>query len=374
MRSDTVTRVIMICCGVFLVCSPASLATADAVGGALENGKAIITDAAGVRVIDDERLRKEFETKVTTLVGDSPDRFVEYRPAQLARRSCALELPVPGTLSMTPAEIYRQRIDSVVVVGIFYHCASKNCQCLHSSLSSGVVIHESGVLLTNYHVVEIAQPRLLAMAVMMADGRVFLVDEILAADPVHDVAAIKLRGASGLPAAPVFRDEPVGRPVTLITHPRNHFYSLTSGYVSRYSMGERTNVVMNITADYAVGSSGGAIFNDRGDVVGLVSSTTSIAAGNVRLDQGTKGGVLDKLFGRHHAGDPAAVVRCEAVDAPDEEHAPDGEVPPREEEKGPVRKGPSPPPRSRTVNIPVNHQMTIKNAVPSRAILDLFTK
>ncbi len=372
MRSETVMRVINFWCGVCLVCSSAGYSTADAVGGALEAGKAIITESAGVRLIDDDRLKQEFEQKVAALVGDSPDRFAEHRLAQLERRSCALELPLPGTLSMTPADIYRRRIDCVVVVGVFYHCASKNCQRLHSSLSSGVVIHETGVLLTNYHVVEIEQPRFLAMAAMTVDGRVFMVDEVLSADPVHDVAAIKLRGITGLSAAPVFRDEPVGQPVTLITHPRNHFYSLTSGHVSRYSMGERTNVVMNITADYAVGSSGGAIFNDRGDVVGLVSSTTSIAAGNVRFDQGTKGGVLEKLLGRHHTGDPAAAVRCEEVDAPDEEHEPDGEAPRREGEKGPPREGPSPRPRSRAVDIPVNHQMTIKNAVPARAILDLF--
>jgi len=173
-----------------------------------------------------------------------------------------------------------------------------------------VVIHEDGVLLTNYHVADIQQERFLAMGVMTEDGRVFLVDEVLAADPVHDVAILKLAGADGLAVAPVCADEPVGNPVTLITHPRGQMFSLAHGYISRYCMGDDTNLVMNITADYAGGSSGGAIFNDRGDVVGLVSSTTSLAASRV----------------------------------------------------------------SSNVNMSVNHQMTIKNTVPSRAIMALIAE
>lgn len=367
------TRLFVVGCGVWLACRPPSHAAAVAGEGKTENTTAIMKDDSGVLLIDDARLRKEFEEKVAALTGDSPDRFVEHRPAQLERRSFALDLPAPGNRKMTPAQIYRQRIDSVVVVGVFYHCSSKRCQRLHSSLSSGVMIHEDGVFLTNYHVVDVKQPRLQAMAVMTVEGRVFLVDEVLAADPVHDVAAVRLRGASGLPAAPVFRDEPVGRPVTLITHPRGNFYSLTRGYVSRYNMGDQTNVIMNITADYAVGSSGGAVFNNRGDVVGLVSSTTSIAASSVRLDQGTKGGVLEKLFSRHDSSGAAAAAPCEAVEPPDMEHEPESEAPPQGEQGDVPIKAPSPRPRSGAVTIPVNHQMTVKNTVPSRAILDLFT-
>jgi len=212
------------------------------------------------------------------------------------------------------------------------------------------------------------------MAVMTVDGRVFLVDEVLAADPIHDVAAIRLRDACGLAVAPVSRDEPVGNPVSVISHPRRHFFTLTSGYVSRYSMGEQTNVVMNITADYAVGSSGGPVFNNRGDVVGLVSSTTSIAASNVRLNQGSKGGVLDRLFGWCPVSRNEMVAPCQDEGPSGGDHAPGGESPPPEDKKDVPIKERSHQGRCRTVNIPVNHQMTIKNAVPSRAIMALFAE
>jgi len=324
-------------------------------------------------VINDALMRQTFEQKVNDLIGETPDAFVERHQAQLARRHHALALPAAGSRRMTPADIYRERIESVVLVGIFYHCRSKTCNRLHSNVSTGVVIREDGVLLTNYHVVEIKQPRFMAMAVMTVDGRVFLVDEVLAADPIHDVAAIRLRDACGLAAAPVSRDEPVGNPVSVISHPRRDFFTLTSGYVSRYSMGERTNVVMNITADYAVGSSGGPVFNNRGDVVGLVSSTTSIAAGNVRLNQGTKGGVLDRLFGWRPVSRHEMVAHCDEEGPPGGDHEPGGESPPQADKKKMPISDRSPQRRSRTVNIPVNHQMTIKNAVPSRAILALLS-
>lgn len=362
----------VVCASVYL-CSfgfprPAASARADET---VTGGNAAIQQDAGVLIVDDDQLKQRFTETVASLIGDTADDFVAGREAQLQRRTSTLDLPAAGKRRLSPPQIYRKRIDSVVVVGVFYHCKSKQCQRLHSSLSSGVVIHEDGVLLTNYHVVDVKQPRFLAMAVMTLDGHVYLVDEVLAADPVHDVAVVKLRDAKGLSAAPVFRDEPVGRPVTLITHPRHNFYSLTSGIVSRYSMGDNTNVVMNITADYAIGSSGGPVFNNRGDIVGLVSSTTSIAAGNVRLNPGADSRIDLKLPADAALRRPDPDVRCVAEEGPGEGHDPEDEAPPQEE--GMPIKGPRVRPRSGTVNIPTNHQMTIKNTVPSRAILDLFT-
>ena len=54
---------------------------------------------------------------------------------------------------------------------------------------------------------------------------------------------------------------------------------LPAGIISRYQKTKRANKIvpmMTITADFAQGSSGAPILDDRGRVVGLVTSTSSV--------------------------------------------------------------------------------------------------
>jgi V8-like Glu-specific endopeptidase len=125
-------------------------------------------------------------------------------------------------------------------------------------------------------------------------------------------------------AASIYRDEPVGNPVTVISHPNYKFYLLTQGHVSRYYMNKEKMTFMNITADYAKGSSGGPLFNNRGDLIGLVSSTTSLSANFKTLPQS------------------------------------------EEQRKTNTKKN------KKSTMIKQDHQMTLKNCVPSRAILKLI--
>ncbi|WDE98566.1 serine protease [Lentisphaera profundi] len=288
-----------------------------------------------VLIIDDIKLRGEFEKKMTTLFKEGTPSTHEKLQQELSRKTCKLELPSAGILNLTPAEIYQHRVKSTVMVGVLYNCKSKTCKKIHSSIASGVIIHEDGIVVTNYHVVDSKQTNLKGMGVMTADGHAFLVDEVLAADKVNDIAILKLKAASDLTAVPISRDEPVGNSVTLITHPMGKFYTLTQGYVSRYHVGKDKRCIMNITADYAKGSSGGPVFNNRGDLIGLVSSTFSIAYTNVPL-------VTD--------GETKSLAMKSGND-----------------KKQAMYNG-------RPVILGLNHQMTVKNTVPSRAILKLIEK
>ncbi len=195
---------------------------------------------------------------------------------QLSRSSCDLKLPASGRSAMSRADIYQQRLSSVVMVGKLHHCQSKSCKKTHANIASGVILHEDGIVLTNYHVVNGDAEKGLGMGVMTADGKAFLVDEVIAASKQADVALLRLKDAKDLCAAPLAAEEPVGNPITLISHPAGNFFSLSSGHIARYCKDSDGSCTMQITADYAKGSSGGPIFNDRGDVVGLVSTTLSI--------------------------------------------------------------------------------------------------
>jgi S1-C subfamily serine protease len=67
----------------------------------------------------------------------------------------------------------------------------------------------------------------------------------------------------------------IGEEVTVIAHPHAMFYSLTQGTISRFYM-RNEGQKMSITADFGQGSSGGPVFDSKGNVVGVVSATLSL--------------------------------------------------------------------------------------------------
>jgi S1-C subfamily serine protease len=197
---------------------------------------------------------------------------------QLRRKSCRLELREPPDGELSPAEIYRQRKNTVVVIGHLF----QDGRHIHGT---GVVLDASGVIATAYHVID-KPSTVIARGVMTADGRLYAIREVLAANKTHDVALVRI-DASDLEPAPLSHGDPEGTPVTVIAHPGSNFYSLTQGYISRYwaatSFGH-LGVRMSITAQFADGASGGPVFNSRGAVTGLVSSTEALGYQMVRRD------------------------------------------------------------------------------------------
>lgn len=200
---------------------------------------------------------------------------------QLRRKSVALTLDEPPTAELTPAEIYRRRRDSVVIIGTLRGDGGV-------AVATGVILDASGVVATAYHVID-KPPPVVARGVMTRSGEMYAVREILAADKPGDAVLLKIE-ASGLTAAPLSHGDPEGTPVTVIAHPSSNFYSLTHGYISRYwaltSHGELSSR-MSVTADFADGASGGPIFNPCGAVTGLVSATDAFGYQMVRRSGAT---------------------------------------------------------------------------------------
>ena len=331
-----------------------------------------------VTIVHEDAIRKTFVESVEKRMKDSPSPTPNKTLIkQLSRTECVIDnLPAAGTRTLSPQEVYPQAVRSTVVMGTMYRCPKGTCKSLHVSFSSAVIIHEDGIVATAYHVVNSSPAKGLGMAIMTHDGRMFVVDEVLAANKDQDVALVKVRNPSGLTAAPIFRDEPVGAPITVISHPNGKFYMLTQGYVSRYAaMGKK--IVMNITADYAKGSSGGPLFNSRGDLVGLVSSTSSLVAKKQHL---TVGEDNQLIFGHHPPKQTKtkAPAKKKPVAKASKAKGADAKV---STTKKPVKKA-SPKKKEQakkpqhkkrqTVILTTGHQMTVKNGVPSRAILNLI--
>ncbi|MEM9416180.1 MAG: trypsin-like peptidase domain-containing protein [Planctomycetota bacterium] len=235
---------------------------------------------AGEDYIDDGSIVSDIEREATTLIQTEATVDNAELQTQLRRRTAALDAPAEGVLVEADEDgqgVYERAADGVLVVSGLYLCG--NCDNYHANCASGFIISEDGLAVTNHHVVENADN--LTMVARTHDGRVVPIVEVLAANAQDDVALVRLSPEHGpYTALPIARDAEVGERVHAITHPDGRFYCYTSGEVSRFFLEPRRRGAgtrrMQITADYAKGSSGGPILNDQGQVVGMVTSTTSV--------------------------------------------------------------------------------------------------
>ena len=176
-------------------------------------------------------------------------------------------------------------LESVFVVGSVYDCGK--CDKWHpAGLATAWVMAEDGILCTNYHV--IANFKGEAMAVASWEGEIHLVTEILLADRSHDVAVFRI-DTEGLVPLPLAKEAAaVGDKISCLSHPQQRFFLHTFGEVARYHMRRAKGPKipqMAITADYAKGSSGGPILNESNEVVGMVSTTSSIYTGKTSKEK-----------------------------------------------------------------------------------------
>jgi len=186
---------------------------------------------------------------------------------------CACVNAQPPALKATveaDADFYDSVDDGVVVISGLYLCGK--CDKLHTSNASGFVISEDGLAVTNYHVLD--GKKHLTMVAMTRDGRVHPIVEVLAANKAADAALVRLAGKDFKPVS-IARSAKVGETVHTVSHPSGRFYQFSRGVIARFFVdtrrGRANEKRISVTSDYAGGSSGGPIFNDKGQVVGMVA-------------------------------------------------------------------------------------------------------
>ena len=147
---------------------------------------------------------------------------------------------------------------------------------------SAFFISKDGYLLTNHHVVEDASK----VTIMLNDRRE-IDATVVGSDARTDVALLKVQGTSYPELRTGNVDQlRVGEPVLAIGSPFGFDYSASAGIVSakmRNMMGETS--VPFIQTDVALnpGNSGGPLFNQRGEVVGVNSRIFSGTGGYMGL-------------------------------------------------------------------------------------------
>jgi serine protease Do len=147
-------------------------------------------------------------------------------------------------------------------------------------IGSGVIIDDSGVILTNNHVVEGGGD----VTVRLQDGREFKATSVVT-DPKTDLAIVRIEGATGLTAATLADSDQVqvGDWVLALGQPFGLESTVTAGIVSATHRGigiaQRESFIQT---DAAInpGNSGGPLVNLDGQVVGINTAISSRSGSN----------------------------------------------------------------------------------------------
>ncbi|SMC78956.1 S1C family serine protease [Papillibacter cinnamivorans] len=133
---------------------------------------------------------------------------------------------------------------------------------------SGFFIDPSGVAVTNYHVVD----NIISAYITLDDGSVYNVTGVILFDEEIDFAVIQVYG-SGFDTLKVGNSALIegGETVYAIGNPEGLTNTISQGLVSNPKR-EDFDGMMQISAPISPGSSGGALINEYGEVIGITTS------------------------------------------------------------------------------------------------------
>jgi len=235
---------------------------------------AAISDPLGVLTgrINNKQLYDRFVRVGTELLA-TPRGLDVAAIQQRLRSNFAAARPRPPVAGVEDSFPYPRVAQSSLMLGTLYDCGK--CDDMHGNVAGGVIISADGLCLTNHHVLERRDEDTRLLFAMDYAGRGYAIEEILAVDRQADVALIRLSGDGPFVPSPLASDTPrPNSPAYVLSHPSNEFYLLTQGIVSRHvTLTHRrgSSQWLEITAPFGAGSSGSGIFNERGELIGLVS-------------------------------------------------------------------------------------------------------
>jgi S1-C subfamily serine protease len=180
----------------------------------------------------------------------------------------------PADKPLTAAEVSQQLKPLVVVISPAQRRWFSLNEVPASSLGAGVLLQASSsgyLFATAKHVANEFNPRTKGhVLVAMASG-IWATGEVIAHHSTLDLALVWINRNSGQAdfVEPVSSADKVveGIPIFVIGHPEGLKYSLSTGIISRLH-----DSAVQISASVSPGNSGGPVYDDRGNLVGIVSS------------------------------------------------------------------------------------------------------
>ncbi|APX89074.1 trypsin [Brevirhabdus pacifica] len=166
---------------------------------------------------------------------------------------------------------------------------------VRQGVGSGFIISEDGDIVTNNHVVEGAD----TVTVKLSDGR-SLKAEVVGTDPATDLALLKVEADAPLPSVKLGDSSVIraGDEVVAVGNPFGLGGTVTSGIVSATSRDIRSGPYDDfIQTDAAInrGNSGGPLFNNAGEVIGVNTAIFSPDGGSVGIGFAVPSQIVTKV-------------------------------------------------------------------------------
>lgn len=163
---------------------------------------------------------------------------------------------------LKPEEIFEKFQDAIVVV--YSYDFNNNLK----GQGSGVIINEKGWVITNFHVFEGCQ-----RMDLIHKGDTIKYSDIIGVDIEKDLLILKIESGKYPEIKLSERETKVGQKVYAIGSPMGLENSMSEGIFSgkRSEIGEKKQNLLQITASLSPGSSGGAVFNSYGELIGISS-------------------------------------------------------------------------------------------------------
>lgn len=133
---------------------------------------------------------------------------------------------------------------------------------------SGFFVSSDGIAVSNYHIFE--GTFMGNEMILTESGEEYKISRVIEQHKELDYIIFKVIGRSNFQALNIANSSPeIGEQVFAIGNPRGLSHSLSTGIISSYREGGRW---LQTTAEFTHGSSGGALLNMHGEVVGITTS------------------------------------------------------------------------------------------------------
>jgi serine protease DegS len=217
----------------------------------------------------------------------------------------AVARAAPAVVNIYTARVVTERTQPPALNQLFGDFWPSYRQRVERSLGSGVIVNDTGTIVTNQHVIAGAD----SIRVQLADGRIADAT-IVGQDPDTDIAILHL-GIGNLPVMPLGRSDTlrVGDIVLAIGNPYGLSQTVTQGIVSatgREQLGLATfENFIQTDAAINLGNSGGALIDAHGDLVGINTAVLNRAYGGPEgigfaIPVNLVRGVMEQIMKRGH--------------------------------------------------------------------------